>query len=209
MPRLFVPICLLLLGACAAAPSAPPASDSDLLSALPAGGHVILFRHAATDWRNGDSDPDHLDVCATQRNLDARGRAQAAMIGAAFRALRIPVGTVETSEYCRCVDTARIAFGYSTVSVDLTSVNRVDPEEGLRRVAAIRTRIAVAPSPGTNTVLVSHMAMIREATGVALEEGEAAVFRPLPGGGVKFVGTLSAEELSRHALFGPPRSASR
>jgi broad specificity phosphatase PhoE len=192
-----VAVVLLLLAACAGEPVPP--SNSSWISPLRAGGYVVLLRHGATDWRQGDDDMSQLANCATQRNLDARGREQAAAIGEGIRALNIPIGKVETSEYCRCIETARIAFGYGTASVDLTSVNRVDPAEALRRVAAIRERIAAPPDRGTNTVLVSHMAMIREATGVALEEGEAAVFQPADNGAARFVGRITPEQWTREA----------
>lgn len=194
MLRTWISIATLLLAACTGQPHLPANS---WISTLQTGGYVVLMRHAATDWRQGDSGPDHLDMCANQRNLDARGREQAVAIGAGFRAMNIPVGKVETSEYCRCIETARLAFGYGTTSVDLTSVIGVNPTEALRRVTAIRERISSRPNPGSNTVLVSHMIMIREATGVALEEGEAAVFKPIDNGSSQFVGTIKPEDWVR------------
>jgi hypothetical protein len=43
------------------------------------------------------------------------------------------------------------------------------------------------------------MAMIREATGVALEEGEAAVFQPADNGAARFVGRITPEQWTREA----------
>lgn len=196
MSRLLLAAALLLAG-CADQPSQP--APSAWISALRSGGYVLVFRHAATDWRQGDSDPSNLDACANQRNLDARGRDQAAAIGAGVRALQIPVGKVETSEYCRCIETAKIAFGHGTPHIDLTSVNGTDPAEAMRRVIALRQKIAAAPNPGSNTVLVSHMALIHEATGVSLEEGEAAVFKPLDNGTAQFAGSIAPDDWVRES----------
>ncbi len=191
LPRLCFLIALTMLSACASQRTTP--QDTAWVSALRSGGYVILIRHAATDWRESDSNPANLDLCANQRNLSAQGREQAALIGEGFRALHIPLGKIETSEYCRCIDTARIAFGYGTTNVDLTSVNGTDPVEASRRVTKIRQMISDTPNRGTNTVLVSHMAMIFQATGVGLEEGEAAVFNPKDGGTAEYLGKISPE----------------
>src|SRR5262245_29980582 len=67
--------------------TAPGQLDRPLLTALRDGGHVIYFRHAATDRSQQDSDPHNLANCATQRNLTDDGRADARTIGEAFRAL--------------------------------------------------------------------------------------------------------------------------
>ena len=198
--RFLLPAAALLFAGCADLPSQP--APSAWIGALRSGGYVLVFRHAATDWRKGDNDPSNLDACANQRNLDSRGREQAAAIGAGVRALQIPVGNVETSEYCRCIETAKIAFGHGVTQIDLTSVNGIDPVEALRRVAALRQKIAAPPNRGSNTVLVSHMAMIREATGVSLEEGSAAVFKPLDNGTAQFAGIITPDDWVResHAM---------
>ena len=69
-----------------------------------------MLRHS---FAPGGFDPptSRLDDCSTQRNLDASGRAQAARVGEAFRQNGISVGEVRSSPRCRCLDTARLAFG--------------------------------------------------------------------------------------------------
>jgi hypothetical protein len=61
-----------------------------LLERLAEGGYVVYWRHAATDRRQGDRDLRDMDQCASQRNLDARGRAQARTVGAGFAARESP-----------------------------------------------------------------------------------------------------------------------
>ena len=52
--------------------------------------------------------------CVEEVNLSSRGVEQAKRIGEAFRVRGIAVGEVETSPYCRCVDTGKLAFGRAT-----------------------------------------------------------------------------------------------
>jgi virginiamycin B lyase len=157
--------------------AAPTAGASDgFVSQLRRGGHVIAFRHAATDFSMADETRDYAD-CAHQRNLSAAGRRQARAIGRAFRALEIPVAGVLASPYCRTRDTARLAFGRATPSADLLS--QQGALQGERDLPArLRARLGRRPAAGTNTVLVSHNFAIDDAAGVDVAEGEAAVFRP-------------------------------
>jgi broad specificity phosphatase PhoE len=152
--------------------------DRQMIEALRQGGHVVYFRHGATDPNQTDSDPNNLANCQTQRNLTDAGRAQARSIGDAWRSLNIPVGTVLSSEYCRALEYSRLAFNkvQPEPSLDLT-----DPLSEQQRAAAtqrLQELLATAPEAGTNTVLVSHSPNIRLAANVDLAvEGEAAVFR--------------------------------
>src|SRR5262245_14528912 len=84
----------------------------ELLRALQQGGFVIYFRHTGTDHEQKDITPIDFNRCAAQRNLSEAGRRQARDIGEVFAALRIRFGQVLTSPYCRCVDTAQLAFGF-------------------------------------------------------------------------------------------------
>lgn len=166
-----------------AAPSPVPETlaGAALVEALRAGGYVIYFRHAATDFSQEDTDRQDLDNCATQRNLDDAGRAEARRIGEGFAALGIPIGEVLGSEYCRTRETAELAFGRVTPTTDLTSVfAAAETDDDEERIAALRRLLATAPEPGTNTVLVSHQANLEDATGIVIAEGEAAIFLPRP-----------------------------
>src|SRR5215204_7710446 len=79
----------------------PALEGRALVEALRGGGYVVYFRHAATDFAMEDTDARALTHCARQRNLDARGRADARAIGRAWRALRLPAGRILASRYCR------------------------------------------------------------------------------------------------------------
>jgi hypothetical protein len=87
---------------------------------------------------------------------------------------------VLSSEYCRTRETAEIAFGRVTPTQDLTSrVSTASAEEEHARIEALRRLLATPPAPGTNTILVGHQFNLRDATGVSIAEGEAAIFQPM------------------------------
>lgn len=168
------------------------ARTDTLVKQLQAGGYVIFFRHAGTNREHKDTDIRDLTNCATQRNLTEQGREQSKLIGEGFAALKIPVGEVFTSEYCRCFDTAQIAFGKGQRVASLSSYVPLPPAEKQLRVQAVRRMLNTAPSAGTNTVVVSHHDMFQDASGLALAEGEAAIFKPSPTGPL-YVARIVAE----------------
>src|SRR6185436_14229064 len=98
---------------------APPG----LLAKLRKGGYVIYIRHGHTP-NSSDGATRVIGDCSTQRNLNDQGREDAAQIGRAFTALKIPVGVVEASPYCRTMDTARLAFGRVQPTWDLFSLGQ-------------------------------------------------------------------------------------
>ena len=141
---------LTLLSSCATNQSNKP---DGFLSKLQQGGYVIFFRHAATDHSQKDTDLKDPTNCAAQRHLDDKGREQARIIGEGFKSSKIPVGKVLSSQFCRCTNTAKIAFGKVETIIDITSIQGVTPEERLRRIASIRKLLNTPPKAGTNTGL--------------------------------------------------------
>jgi broad specificity phosphatase PhoE len=162
----------------------PEAGDSGqrapaaLVERLRRGGYVVALRHAATDSSALDMTGDLRD-CSRQRNLNAQGRRQARAIGRAFRRLEIPVGRVLASPFCRTRDTARLAFGRLRPSRALLSADFFGGSEAVKQQrAGLRRLLSLPPRGGSNTVLVSHEAAIADATGVTVDEGEAAIAAP-------------------------------
>lgn len=186
-----------------AAVAEPPIRNPESFTAtLPAmvgelrqGGFVIFIRHGATGPDTGQ--PEDLERCDTQRNLNAKGRADAVQIGRAIKALRIPVGAVVTSPYCRAKDTARLAFGRYAEDGGLAFVMGSDAEETKRRGQSLRQLLGSAPEPGSNTVIVSHSANLYEAAGIfAKPEGASYIFRPLKDGRFEAVARVLPDEWS-------------
>ena len=91
--------------------SSPIKADSNqsLINELKKGGKLIFIRHA---YAPGGGDPDNFDIndCNTQRNLNNSGREQAKNIGNFFKENNIKIENVYSSEWCRCKETALIAF---------------------------------------------------------------------------------------------------
>ncbi|MGH8618954.1 MAG: histidine phosphatase family protein [Burkholderiales bacterium] len=162
--------------------AAPAARASESLwNALEQGGHVVLLRHAATVPGNGDPPGFRLDDCRTQRNLSAGGRHDAQNLGAEFRRRKIAVHEVLASEWCRCRDTAHLAFGSSRPWPALNSFFD-NPAGGNPSSDEVRRRIAAFRGPGT-LVLVTHQVNITALTGLVPAPGEMLVIVPTPAGG--------------------------
>lgn len=83
------------------------AKEAALTKALAAGGVVILIRHALAPGM-GDPDLFRLGDCSTQRNLSAVGRRQAKRIGARLRDLGVTRARIHSSQWCRCLETAKL-----------------------------------------------------------------------------------------------------
>ena len=181
---------LVLSGSVQSAPEAP-LPDGELLTRLQAGGLVIYFRHGLTDWSQSDHSPIRLKDCQAQRNLSQAGRDQMQAIGAAIEVLKIPLAKVLGSPYCRTMDSARLAFGRVDVEDRLNYVGPMVGKPRLAQVEALRRLLASNPPQGRNTVLVAHRGNLLEATGLDLEEGEAAIYIPDGVKGPRLVGRLT------------------
>jgi phosphohistidine phosphatase SixA len=149
------------------------ASDA-VWEALRAPGAVVVFRHS---YAPGTFDPPDakLEDCSTQRNLDDSGRAQARRTGEAFRQHGIAVGTVLSSPRCRCLDTARLAFGWVESWEPLQGALD-DAERRRRQVAEIKLKIAGHRS-GSPLVLVTHGSVVTDLTGLNVQMGAFVVLR--------------------------------
>ena len=77
---------------------------------LKEGGKVVFIRHA---YAPGGGDPKNFDLydCSTQRNLNEEVINQSKIMGKLFSEYSIPIDSVYSSQWCRCEDTARLAFG--------------------------------------------------------------------------------------------------
>lgn len=168
-------------------PIAAGANDS-LWALLKGGGQVVLLRHALTDPGAGDPPGFALGDCATQRNLSAIGREAARRVGDAFKKRGIPVGSVLSSRWCRCLETGRLAFGRAEPWAMLDSVfedRRHEPEQ----TRAVRALLA-APPGGGNVVLITHGVNVSALLGFVPAPGELVVVTPDGGGGFRVAGRL-------------------
>jgi broad specificity phosphatase PhoE len=186
LPPVLLSLCLLAGGRLSGA-------TEDALRLLVQPGHVLLLRHANAP---GVGDPPGMRIgdCATQRNLDERGRAQARKLGGRLRAAGINGAGVFTSQWCRCRETARLlAIGRVE---DLPALNSFfeQPEAKVARIQMLRKFLDHLPRDGRPVVLVTHQMTITALTGDFPSSGEGMVLRLRPGGGFDRVAELAGED---------------
>ncbi len=150
------------------------AATPALAALLRAGDCALVMRHAQTTPGVGDPPNFKLDQCSTQRNLSDEGRAQAVRIGEWFKANNLQPRSVQTSSWCRCKETAELAFGKYTELDELDSTfdsNRVNQDA---QTKALRTRLDYIPA-GQFEVWVTHQVNISALTGESTSMGEALI----------------------------------
>ena len=185
------PVLLTALVWMLAGGGAGPAEASDeLWAALKTGGRVVLVRHAVTTPGVGDPPGMRLDDCATQRNLTDEGRRDARRLGEAFQVRGISLDRVLASPWCRCVETARLAFGAAEVWAPLGNLFG-RPEHRNEQVRDMRALVAEWRSRG-NLLLVSHGSTISALTGVNPDPAEMVVVTPQGAGRFTVSGRLTA-----------------
>lgn len=173
---------------------------------MQAGGLNLYMRHAITD--RSQIDTGRRGDRTGQRNIDARGEAQARALGEAFRRLAIPVGAVSASEVFRARETAELAFGSSRVGiVEALIADDYTPRDPMQDAIAARRLLAKPPKAG-NDVFVGHiipfgMIVGRSFSQAAFPEGSVGLVRP-HGGRIELLGIVSAEALIRAAGLETP-----
>src|SRR5207249_11197413 len=184
MSRLaFVPLAVALM----AAPVAAAASD-EAWAALAKGGHVALVRHGnAPPGYGGDPPGFKIDDCATQRNMDERGRAQARAVGEAFRQHGVIVDKILCSPWCRCLEAAQLMALGPVENTWAVAASDRSPE----RLVVLKQMVAGWRGPGT-LVLVTHALPVQALVGIMPDQPELVVVKPSPGNvpGVVLLGRI-------------------
>lgn len=170
---------LFTLGAVSGVPMLAMAQGSgDFWALLRRGGCVVLMRHALTEPGIGDPPGFRLDQCSTQRKLSEAGREQARRVGAAFTRESVPIDEVRSSAWCRCTETAELAFGRHMVWAPINSFFNDATGPAQTREVLHAVRGLAAPK---NLMLVTHQVNISALTGAFLSMGEVFVTRPAAG----------------------------
>lgn len=148
-------------------------------------GAIALMRHALAP---GTSDPAgfRLDACETQRNLDARGRAQASKTGAAFRDQGILFDQVWTSQWCRTRETAELLNAGPVVETPGLNSFFEDFSSSDAQTADVMKLIKATQG---KVLIVSHQVNIRALTGQSTRSGEVLVAR-LDGASLQVIGSI-------------------
>jgi phosphohistidine phosphatase SixA len=184
-PGLAIALALVAAGA----RPGPAAASGQLWALLGGGGQIVLIRHAITTPGAGDPPGMRLDDCASQRNLTDEGRRDARAIGEAFRTRSVPVDRVLSSPWCRCLETARLAFGAAEPWGALGNLYG-RPENRDPQVRELTTVVGERRAGG-NLVLVSHGSTISALTGVHLGTAEMVVVTPRGDGRFTVAGRLA------------------
>ena len=152
------------------AQTAQSASRAQLLAAWREGG-VLLIRHAATESGLGDPPGFVIGQCRTQRNLSDEGRQASRAFGAWLQSQNFKPDAVRSSQWCRCQDTARLAFGAyeDWPALNSTFAGQGDPAA---QQQALRERLSALPA-GRTEVWVTHQVNMTGLTGAYPEMGEA------------------------------------
>jgi phosphohistidine phosphatase SixA len=192
----FWPLLILPMLIAAALVRGESLSGKDLVSALQAGGYVILMRHASSPGIAPDAAHADADNARHERQLDAQGRASARAMGEALQRLKIPIGQVMSSPTYRALETVKLA----ELGRAVTFPQLGEPEHGVhddKSAAWLKAKTAEPPAPGKNTFIVTHYPNIAEAypeESKGLTEGEALILHPDGRGGAQLVARIKLDE---------------
>lgn len=205
----------LALCACVPALAAPsagvagararPLAGAALVRALRRGGYVLVMRHPSSPLARPDKASASPGNANLERQLDESGRRTARAMGAALRALHIPIGEVLASPTYRTIETVRLAgLGEPRTYPELGEGARgmMAANAGSARSVWLRARAALPPRSGTNTLIVTHAPNLQGAFGAhaaGIAAGEMLIFHPDGRGGADFLGRIRIEQWPRLA----------
>ncbi len=139
------------------------------------GDKIILIRHSLAPG-GGDPAGFKVDDCKTQRNLNRTGINQSKKIGKLFKKNKVPVDQVLSSQWCRCKDTAKHAFGdfkeFNALNSTFQSPYDQNETSQLRNLYAF---VKDWDSNGKNLVLVTHYSIITAVTNAVPSSGELVI----------------------------------
>ena len=108
-----------------------------------------------------------------------------------MRRLKLRIGAVLSSRFCRTRETAKLAFGRATIRPALLNTITSEHDASLATPDPCRAALfGTKPAAGKVTVLVTHGVVVGDVTGQTLEEGETLVFRPLGNSRFRLVGRI-------------------
>lgn len=167
---------VLLISILCVLPLKLSAQNTDVVwSELLQGRAVALLRHAMAPGL-GDPPGFRIGDCSTQRNLSQEGRDQARRIGDFLRKNGISEARIYSSQWCRCLETAKLL----TVGRvhELPALNSFFQDSSTERKQTMEIRQFIASLPaGKPVIMVTHQVNITALTGVFPSSGEIIVFR--------------------------------
>tara|TARA_B100000965_G_scaffold324421_1_gene286372 strand:- start:119 stop:667 length:549 start_codon:yes stop_codon:yes gene_type:complete len=154
--------------------ASPTFSDEKILNSLYEGGKIIFIRHAIAPG-NGDPTDFKINDCSTQRNLSQSGIDQSKLIGLFFKENNIKIDKVFSSEWCRCKDTAEIAFkNYKTFKALNSFYDPKFVENEKKQIKDLKKFIKEWDSD-KNIIFVTHYVVILSLLNMGVSSGEIVV----------------------------------
>tara|TARA_Y100001958_G_C21080292_1_gene436840 strand:+ start:77 stop:634 length:558 start_codon:yes stop_codon:yes gene_type:complete len=148
--------------------------NENLMKQLKAGEKLIFIRHA---YAPGSGDPSNFNLndCSTQRNLSDEGRKQALNIGKFFKKNKIKIDKTLSSEWCRCKETASLAFNFFETRDFLNSFYSSKFAKNKNKQMIELRKYVDSWKSDKNLVLVTHYVVISEAINYAPGSGEIII----------------------------------
>jgi len=148
------------------------AEENKVILELKKGEKIVLIRHSLAP---GLGDPSNFELsdCKTQRNLSEEGINQSKRVGVFFKSNSIQIDKVYSSEWCRCKDTAKHAFGDFITFSGLNSFFR-DSSKGPEHIKSVRDLVNNWKS-NKNLILVTHHITIGSLINYYPSSGEIVV----------------------------------
>ena len=166
--------------------------NSALWNSLRSGEHFALLRHSIAPG-TGDPPGFKLDNCSTQRNLSEEGREQAVKIGELFRENRIDMAKVFSSQWCRCLDTAKLLRLGPVHPLSLRNSFFNNFEYRDTQTKGLSNWLREQDLDDQPLVLVTHQVNITALTNVYPSSGELVIVRRSKTGEFSVVGTVKTE----------------
>ena len=166
------------------------AVDGDVAALIREGGVVLALRHALAP---GTFDPPQFKPgdCSTQRNLSDEGRTQARRIGQWFKTRGLQPSRVRSSPWCRCMDTATLAFGAADAWAALGSPRGASETTNAKSLADLRRAVVDAGAQrGRFEVWVTHMFVLSDLVGAGAGLGEGLVLKADSAGAIQVLARL-------------------
>jgi len=139
------------------------------------GDKIILIRHSLAPG-GGDPPGFKIDDCKTQRNLNRKGINQSKKIGKLFKKNKVPVDQVLSSQWCRCKDTAKYAFGNFKEFTALNSTFQSPYNKNeTKQLKELYNFLKKWDGKGKNLVLVTHYSIITAVTNAVPNSGEIVI----------------------------------
>ena len=139
------------------------------------GDKIILIRHSLAPG-GGDPPGFKINDCKTQRNLNRTGINQSKKIGKLFKKNKVSVDQVLSSQWCRCKDTAKYAFGNfkEFTALNSTFQSPYNKKEG-KQLKELYEFIKKWDGKGKNLVLITHYSIITAVTNAVPSSGEIVI----------------------------------